>query len=109
MTQHVGSHTLVVYASEFIPEPGDVTSYKWKDKSGRRHELPMPNFCLTNFDQVFQHCCQYIASAKWSYLSSFKNEDELVWMTVSMAVQYAQRNKVSGTLASFLPVCLHLS
>ncbi|KAL2020429.1 hypothetical protein VTK56DRAFT_8395 [Thermocarpiscus australiensis] len=90
LTQHIGSHYLTVYASEFTPSPGDVISYKWKDVSGKDHELRMPTFCLTNIEKVCTHFRDYIDSAKWSYLKSLESEDELAWMTVSMAMEYAK-------------------
>lgn len=97
LTQRIGSHQLTVYASEFVPSPGDVVSYKWTDRSGELHELQMPLYCLTNVDKIHRHICQYITSAKWAYLASVKDDDELAWMTISAAMDYAQRNPV-GTM-----------
>ena len=96
LTQRIGSHQLTVYASEFVPSPGDVVSYKWTDRSGELHELQMPLYCLTNVDKIHRHICQYITSAKWAYLASVKTDDELAWMTISAAMDYAQRNPVSS-------------
>ncbi|KAK4152150.1 hypothetical protein C8A00DRAFT_44744 [Chaetomidium leptoderma] len=92
LTQHVGPHQLTVYASEFVPFPDDVVSYKWHDGSGTSHELKMPPFCLTNMERVQRHIRQYIGLAKWSYIRSLEKEDELAWMTVSMAAKHAQAN-----------------
>jgi hypothetical protein len=94
LTQHIGHHQLTVYASEFIPSPADVVSYKWHDHSGQSQELKMPHFCLTNMEKIHRHFRQYIDSAKWSYLTSLEAEDELVWMTISTAMAYAKRNPV---------------
>ncbi|KAK4033830.1 hypothetical protein C8A01DRAFT_19292 [Parachaetomium inaequale] len=77
LTQHIGHHQLTVYASEFMPSPADVVSYKWHDRSGQSHELKMPHFCLTNMEKIHRHFRQYIDSAKWSYLTSLETEDEL--------------------------------
>ncbi|KAK3294535.1 uncharacterized protein B0H64DRAFT_400950 [Chaetomium fimeti] len=95
LTQRIGSHQLTVYASEFVPSPGDVVSYKWTDRSGKLHELNMPPYCLTNVEKIRRHICQYIASAKWAYLASVKTEDKLAWMTISVAMEFAQRNPKS--------------
>jgi hypothetical protein len=95
LTQHIGDHQLTVYASEFVPSPGDVVSYKWTDRLGAFHELTMPPYCLTNVEKIHRHMCQYIASAKWAYLESVKTEDDLAWMTISTAMQYAQLNPKS--------------
>ena len=94
LTQRIGTHQLTVYASKFLPMPGDVVSYKWQDPSGNTHELKMPPVCLTNMDKVQTHIRQYIASAKWLYLNSLEQEDELAWMTVSTAMSYAKANPV---------------
>ncbi|KAL2143606.1 hypothetical protein VTI28DRAFT_10191 [Corynascus sepedonium] len=102
LTQHIGCHKLTVYASEFVPSQGDVVSYKWRN-SGKLHELRMPDFCLTNMKEVYYHFRQYIDSAKWAYLESLETEDELAWMTVSTAMQYARRNP-----NSLVADCLHL-
>ncbi|KAK4169918.1 hypothetical protein QBC43DRAFT_306835 [Cladorrhinum sp. PSN259] len=91
LTQNIGSHQLTVYASEFVPKPEDVTSYKWKDKSGRPHEIPMPYFCLTNIEKVHAHYLQYIKETRWAYLESLQHDDGLSWMTVSMAMAYAKK------------------
>ncbi|KAH6632114.1 hypothetical protein F5144DRAFT_490873 [Chaetomium tenue] len=74
LTQRIGSHQLTVYASEFVPSPGDVISYKWTDRTGELHELGMPLYCLTNLEKIHRHICQYIGSAKWAYLET---DDEL--------------------------------
>ncbi|KAK0744840.1 hypothetical protein B0T21DRAFT_358540 [Apiosordaria backusii] len=93
LTQKMGQHRLTVYASEFKPEPTDKLSYHWKDSSGNSHEMKMPPFTLTNLDKIHAHFRQYIDSAKWSYLESLKGQqdDDLTWMTVSMAMEYARR------------------
>ncbi|KAL1840237.1 hypothetical protein VTJ49DRAFT_668 [Mycothermus thermophilus] len=92
LTQQIGPHQLTVYASEFTPVPGDVVSYKWRDRAtGAPRELKMPHFCLTNIDKIHSHFLQYIAQAKWSYLESLEKDDELAWMTVSMAMAYAKK------------------
>jgi hypothetical protein len=98
LTQNIGSHHLTVYASEFVPTPNDVVSYKWRDRSSQLHELKMPHFCLTNMDKVHSHFKQYISVAKWSYLRSLETEDELAWMTVSTAMDYANRKPVSTAM-----------
>lgn len=101
LTQNFGSHHLTVYAAEFDPLPGDVTSYRWRDASGEPCATQMPNFCLTNIEKVHGHLRQYIESAKWSYFKALQTEkDELAWMTVSAAVRYAMRKRVG-----FLPSC----
>ncbi|KAK4222965.1 hypothetical protein QBC38DRAFT_374093, partial [Podospora fimiseda] len=91
LTQNIGSHRLTVYASEFVPKPEDVTSYKWKDPSGVSRDLPMPPFCLTNIEKVHSHYLQYIQEAKWSYLESLQSDDELSWTTVKMGMAYAKK------------------
>ncbi|GAB1319223.1 Zn(2)-C6 fungal-type domain-containing protein [Madurella fahalii] len=95
LTQNVGSHRLTVYAAEFIPLPGDVTSYKWRDVSGEPCAMQMPNFCLTGIDNVHNHFHQYIESAKESYLESLGSEDELASMIARVARDYACENKDS--------------
>ncbi|KAG7287574.1 hypothetical protein NEMBOFW57_007086 [Staphylotrichum longicolle] len=92
LTQHIGSHQLTVYVSEFNPLPDDVTSYTWHDSTGQSHELSMPTFCLTNIPKVDAHLRQYVSAAKWSYLRSLEKDDELAWMTVSTAMGYAKAN-----------------
>jgi hypothetical protein len=99
LTQNIGSHQLTVYASEFIPAPIDVVSYKWRDRLGVHHELKMPPFCLTNMDKIQTHFRQYIDLTKWSYLRSLKSEDELAWMTISAAMKYAETRPVCDMLA----------
>lgn len=101
LTQNIGSHELTVYASEFIPTPADVVSYKWHDRSGGLHELRMPHFCLTNMQKIRTHFHQYIASAKWSYLRSLKSGDELASMTISAAIEYAKKRPVCNILLVF--------
>jgi hypothetical protein len=98
LTQNIGRHQLTVYASEFIPAPIDVVSYKWRDCSGARHELKMPPFCLTNIDKIQTQFRQYIDLTKWSYLTSLKSEDELAWMTISTAMEYAETRPVCDIL-----------
>lgn len=46
--------------------------------------------------EVYYHFRQYIDTAKWAYLESLETEDELAWMTVSTAMEYARRNPVSA-------------
>lgn len=94
LTQHIGSHQLTVYVSEFNPLPDDVTSYTWHDSTGQSHELNMPTFCLTNIPKIDAHLRQYVSAAKWSYLHSLQEDDELAWMTVSTAMGYAKANPV---------------
>ncbi|KAK4171558.1 hypothetical protein QBC36DRAFT_339723 [Triangularia setosa] len=93
LTQKVGHHRLTVYASEFKPEPTDKLSYHWKDSFGNPREMVMPPFTLTNLDKTHAHFRQYIDSAKWAYLESMKcqQDDDLTWMTVSVAIEYARR------------------
>ncbi|KAK3985492.1 hypothetical protein QBC44DRAFT_335102 [Cladorrhinum sp. PSN332] len=91
LTQNIGSQQLTVYASEFVPKPEDVTSYRWKDPSGISHDLPMPPFCLTNIEKVHSHYLQYIQETKWTYLGSLQRDDELSWMTVRMGMAYAKK------------------
>ncbi|KAK3688256.1 hypothetical protein B0T22DRAFT_376723 [Podospora appendiculata] len=88
LKQGIGNHTLMVYACQFDPEPGDVVSYKWTDDGGS-HEMHMPHFCLTNIDKVTNHFRKYIKEAKDSYLGLLDGEDDLAWMTISMAMNYA--------------------
>jgi hypothetical protein len=94
LTQSIGPHQLTVYASEFIPAPIDVVSYKWRDRSGAHRELKMPPFCLTNIDKIQTHFRQYIDLTEWSYLTSLKSEDDLAWMTISTAMKYAKTRPV---------------
>jgi hypothetical protein len=95
LTQRIGSHRLTVYASEFVPSPGDVVSYKWTDRSGELHELQMPFYCLTNVAKIHHQICEYITAAKLAYLASVKTDDELAWLTISAAMDYSQQNPVS--------------
>jgi len=94
LTQHIGSHQLTVYVSEFFPLPDDVISYTWQDRAGHSHKLNMPTFCLTNIPKIDAHLRQYVSAAKWLYLKSLEKEDELAWMTVCMAMRYAKANPV---------------
>jgi len=55
----------------------------------------MPLYCITNVEKIHRHICQYIDSAKWAYLASVKTDDELAWMTISAAMDYAQQNPKS--------------
>jgi hypothetical protein len=52
--------------------------------------------------KVYDHLRQYIESAKWSYLESLRSENELAWMTVSMAIKYAKGRPVSVKTVCFL-------
>jgi hypothetical protein len=97
LTQHLGSHRLTVYAANFIPSPGDVTFYRWKDASGKARIMKMPNFCLTNIKKVEGHILQYIETTGWESLKSVKEENDLAWMTVTTAVEYAKRKPVRDT------------
>ncbi|KXX78005.1 hypothetical protein MMYC01_201721 [Madurella mycetomatis] len=90
LTQNIKGHQLSVYAAEFLPMPGDVTSYKWRDVTGEPCTMQMPNFCLTNINEVENHLHQYIKSAKCYYLRSLESEDKLAWMTACAAIPYAQ-------------------
>jgi len=104
LTQNIGQHYLTVYAAEFDPSPGYVVSYKWKDAMDRQHETPMPHYCLTNIPKVQNHFKRYIEDAKWDYLRSLKDEDQLAWMTISMAMSYANSKQV-GFLQHFSQEC----
>ncbi len=95
LTQQIGTHELTIYASEFLPQPGDVVSYKWRDGAGDTKELEMPHFCLTNIEKVRINFKNYISSAKELYLKALESEDELAWMTVRAAQQYAKTKPVS--------------
>jgi hypothetical protein len=103
LTQRIASHKLTIYASEFVPQPGDVLSYKWSDPPGEAYERQMPPFCLTNLDKVHTQIVHYIKSAKWEYLASLESEDPLAWMTVSTAMQYA-RSRPVRTVPLVLPL-----
>lgn len=100
LTQNIKDHRLHVSAAEFLPMPGDVTSYKWRDVTGEPRTMQMPNFCLTNIDEVHNNFCGYIESAKRSYLMSLEGEDKLAWMTVCTAFRYAQ-NRVCPAQAPY--------
>ncbi|KAK0645707.1 hypothetical protein B0T16DRAFT_457705 [Cercophora newfieldiana] len=99
LTQGVG-HKLMIYASEFVPLPGDKVSLTWKDPRGNEREMRMPPFCLTNMQKVTAQVRQYIYVAKQSYLESYamSSNDELVANTVRMAMEYAKIK--SGSLVS---------
>ncbi|KAK0627475.1 hypothetical protein B0T14DRAFT_136514 [Immersiella caudata] len=91
LTQRVG-HKLMIYASEFVPLPGDKVSLAWKDARGNQREMRMPPFCLTNMQKVTAQVCQYIYVAKQSYLQShaLSSGDELERKTVKVAMEYAK-------------------
>ncbi|KAJ4300110.1 hypothetical protein N0V88_002779 [Collariella sp. IMI 366227] len=57
----------------------------------------MPPFCLTNIPKILAQFRQYIALSKLSYLEGLKRDDELVWMTISAAMGYAQSRPDSLT------------
>lgn len=99
LTQNIGSHHLVVYASQFEPLPGDKLSYTPTDRrTGQKHEIPMPHFCLTNYEKVHGHILEYINLSKKDYLHMLKEGGGLTWEIVSMAIRYAETKKVN-----FLP------
>jgi hypothetical protein len=59
--------------------------------------MEMPHYCLTNLGKVMAHMKEYIKVAGQSYLLHLlREEDELVWMTVSMAVDFARTKPVSA-------------
>jgi len=89
LTQHIGHHRLTVYVSEFTPTRGDVVDYKWT-AGGKEGTMWMPRVALTNINKVGVHIRNYINSAKRSYLECLKTEDDLTWMTISTAMDYAQ-------------------
>jgi len=104
LTQNIGGHCLIVYASEFNPQEGDVISYKWKDpRTGKMKVFPTPPFCLTNIDKVQQHLHQYILSATTSYVDTLKSDHELAKMTAKMAMAYAQTKRVSWQSLGYVP------
>lgn len=104
LTQNIGKHHLVVYASQFDPLPGDKLSYTPTDRrTGRKHNIPMPHFCLTNYDEVHFNMTKYFHSSKQDYLHMLKGNGGLTWDIVSMAIEYAETKKVN-----FLPQ-IHLS
>ena len=105
LTQQIGSHELTVYASEFVPQPGDIVSYKWQDGSGGTQELEMPHYCLTNIEKVYSHFYTYISSAKWIYLEVLESEDDLTSMTFRTATWYAKARPVYTTTLSCDPYC----
>lgn len=105
LTQNISKHELTVYASEFVPLPNDKTSLKWKDSNGNNRETKMPPYCLTNMQKVTAQITHYIYVAKRSYLESLKKEDELVSMTVAMAMNLAQKKSVGGNMRSQCPSC----
>jgi hypothetical protein len=86
----------VIYASEFVPLPGDKVSLTWKDARGNQREMRMPPFCLTNMQKVTAQVCQYIYVAKQSYLESYalSSSDELERKTVKVAMEYAKAKPV---------------
>jgi hypothetical protein len=86
----------MIYASEFVPLPGDKVSLTWKDERGNQREMKMPPFCLTNMQKVTAQVRQYIYLAKQSYLESYarSSNDELVKKTVGVAINYAKVNPV---------------
>ncbi|KAL0471666.1 hypothetical protein QR685DRAFT_471472 [Neurospora intermedia] len=96
LTQNIGKHHLVVYASQFDPLPGDKLSYTPTDRrTGRKHNIPMPHFCLTNYDEVHFNMTKYFHSSKQDYLHMLKGNGGLTWDIVSMAIEYAETKKDS--------------
>ncbi|KAK1783101.1 hypothetical protein QBC45DRAFT_154220 [Copromyces sp. CBS 386.78] len=97
LTQKIGNHHLVVYASQFEPLPGDKLSYTLIDKGTRqkKYEIPMPHFCLTNYEQVHGNILEYINLSKKAYLHTLEDIGGLTWEVVSMAMKYAETRKGS--------------
>jgi len=99
LTQRIGDHRLMVYASKFTALPNDKVHIKWKNKDGTQHQKRMPTFCLTNILKVTAQMQHYIANSKRAYLEALLKDEELVSMTVRMAVKYAQSKPVGGFLS----------
>ena len=96
LTQKIGDHRLVVYASQFEPLPGDKLSYTLKDReTGKISKISMPHFCLTNYNEVHGNILKYINLAKKTYLHTLEDVGGLTWEIVSMAMKYAETNKVN--------------
>ena len=97
LTQNIDGHILTIYASEFVPLPKDKVSLTWKDDQGAVRELKMPPFCITNMQKVTAQMCQYVYETKQRYLDVHaltESEDELLQMTMRMAVEYASTRAV---------------
>ena len=105
LTQGIGNHQLIVYASEFVPLPNDKTSLKWRNAQGVIQELKLPPYCLTNIPKVTAQIRQYIRVAKQSYLDMLNVEDDLVSATVVMATDYARTRPVSSSSPLTPPCC----
>ncbi|KAK0636571.1 hypothetical protein B0T17DRAFT_482151 [Bombardia bombarda] len=99
LTQRIGDHKLIVYASEFDPLPGDVVSYKWTDAQGHHREMMMPHVSLTFIEKVAMHIRQYIDQAKRDYLKTYlvglRSQDNLARMTIIAAMDYAKTREGS--------------
>ena len=96
LTQNIGKHHLVVYAAQFDPLPGDKLSYTPADRrTGQKHNIPMPHFCLTQYEKVCEHIMEYFYSSKQDYLQMLKGNGGLTWDIVSMAIEYAKTKKVN--------------
>lgn len=96
LTQNIGSHHLVVYASQFEPMPGDKLSYTPTDRrTGQIHEISMPHFCLTNYKEVHGNILEYINLSKKAYLYSLKMDGGLAWEILSMAMKFSETKKGS--------------
>ncbi|KAK3491888.1 hypothetical protein B0T13DRAFT_450675 [Neurospora crassa] len=96
LTQNIGKHHLVVYAAQFDPLPGDKLSYTLTDRrTGQKHNIPMPHFCLTKYEKVCEHIGEYFSSSKQDYLQMLKGNGGLTWDIVSMAIEYAKTKECS--------------
>jgi len=102
LTQHAGGHTLRVYASEFDPLPGDVISYKWRDKQGVDKAMEMPYLCLAAIEKVRNHLGRYFESTRNHFLESLFAQDPLIAMTAAAAMEYTGKKSVSFLVYRFL-------
>ena len=79
--------------------PGDKLSYTPKDRrTGQKHEIAIPPFCLTNFGMVRDNILEYINLSKKDYMNMLKNIGGITWEIVSMAMKYAETRKVKFLL-----------
>lgn len=102
LTQRIGNHKLMVYASEFTALPNDKVYLKWKNIDGTQHQQKMPTFCLTNILKVTAQMQHYIANSKRAYFEALLKDEELVSMTVKMAIKYAHSKPVRFLPCSYI-------
>ena len=105
--QRVVGQELCISCAEFQPTPKDTVDYKWTDSDGVKRRMEMPHFCLRDIPIITANIQNYINRTKDSYLELIR-DDDLLFRTISMAIEYTKTRPVSNFNPLVINLCFFL-